>query len=64
MHDCSRRRVIVAGARRRKIASGVATHYHHDEAGHLLAETSGTGVMKRIYVWADATRRRPGPRAP
>jgi RHS repeat-associated protein len=42
------------GLRRRKVASGVVTLYHYDETGRLLAETSGTGVIKRTYVWADA----------
>jgi RHS repeat-associated protein len=42
-----------SGLRRRKVASGVTTIYHFDEAGHLLAETNTSGVMQRLYVWAD-----------
>jgi uncharacterized protein RhaS with RHS repeats len=39
--------------RRRKVASGLTTIYHFDEAGHLLAEANTSGVMQRLYVWAD-----------
>jgi len=42
-----------SGLRRRKIASGLVTLYHFDEAGRLLAETNSSGVLKRLYVWAD-----------
>lgn len=29
------------------------THYIYDQAGHLLAETSGVGTTQREYIWID-----------
>lgn len=37
-----------------KTVSGTTTHFHYDEAGHLIAESNGsTGAMVREYVWLD-----------
>ena len=43
------------GLRRTKLASGSATVYHYDGAGHLLAETDDSGALQRLYVWAGDT---------
>jgi RHS repeat-associated protein len=42
------------GARVAKLAGGVATHYHYDRAGHLIAESDGTtGAAGTEYLWLD-----------
>ena len=43
------------GLRRTKLADGVTTVYHYDEAGNLLAETDDTGALVKLYVWAVVT---------
>jgi RHS repeat-associated protein len=41
-------------ARVAKLAGGVATHYHYDRAGHLIAESDGTtGAAGTEYLWLD-----------
>jgi len=49
------------GLRSRKVTTAAAPQgagtvvYHHDEAGHLLAETSASGAPLITYVWRDDT---------
>ena len=43
------------GLRRTKLADGVTTVYHYDEAGNLILETDDTGDLVKLYVWAGAT---------
>lgn len=49
------------GLRARKVTTAAApqgaqvVRYTYDEAGHLIAETSGTGAALRTYVWRDDT---------
>ncbi|MBX3443840.1 MAG: RHS repeat protein [Planctomyces sp.] len=42
------------GERVSKTVSSTTTHFHYDEAGHLIAESDGsTGNVIREYVWLD-----------
>lgn len=46
------------GQRVRKTTSGTNatdTIYHYDLAGHLIAESNASGVIKREYLWLDDT---------
>jgi YD repeat-containing protein len=43
------------GQRVKKTTGGTVTLYHYDTAGHLLAESDGTGNLQREYVWLDDT---------
>jgi RHS repeat-associated protein len=36
-----------------KVAGGSTTQFVYDEAGHLLAESNGSGTVQREYIWLD-----------
>ena len=39
------------GQRVSKTVSGNTTHFHYDQASHLIAESTSAGVLIREYVW-------------
>lgn len=41
------------GERLIKAIASLITHYHYDQAGHLIAETQLNGLPVREYVWLD-----------